>query len=143
MGGLAFRPSSIQTRYRGVAAKHKYAKLQEVLERCDLLGIDLSIAAHGLATIFYITERKAGNAMALAAIHQILLWAEVAPLGDAEARRALGYGITDYEDALQAAAAEACSADWVVTCDAAGFTNCPIPALSPDEFLQRFPRSKL
>ena len=38
-----------------------FAASQQVLERCDLLGFDLSVASHGLATIFYLTERKAGN----------------------------------------------------------------------------------
>ena len=116
-----------------------FAASQQTLERCDALGFDLSVASHGLATLFYITERKAGNAAALAVIHQILSWAEVAPLGDPEARSALGYGIADYEDALQAAAAAACSADWLITRDANGFAGCPVPILAPEEFLIRFP----
>jgi predicted nucleic acid-binding protein len=116
-----------------------FAASAAVLERCDLLGIDLFLAAHGLATVFYVTKRKSGNATALASIHQILSFAEVAPLGDAEARSALGYGIPDYEDALQAAAASACAADWLITRDATGFAGSPVPILSPEEFLQRFP----
>ena len=111
----------------------------QVLERCDLLGFNLSIAGHGLATLFYLTERKSGNATALAVIHQILASAEVAPLGDAEARRALGYGISDYEDALQVAAAAAYAADFMITRDEIGFASSPVPILSPDEFLKRFP----
>ena len=112
---------------------------QLVLDRCDLLGFDLSVAIHGLATIFYLTERKAGNETAFAVVHQILGWAEVAPLGDAEARAALGYGIADYEDALQAAAAAACAADQLITRNAVDFAGSPVPILSPEEFLQRFP----
>lgn len=112
---------------------------QAMLDRCDSLGFDLLVAAHGLATLFYITRRKAGSATAMQVIHQILAWAEVAPLGDVEARRALGYGITDYEDALQAAAAESAGADWLITRDPKGFLSCPIPVLSPDEFLTKFP----
>ena len=116
-----------------------FAASQKLLERCDRLSCGLFLAAHGLATVFYLTERKAGNALALAVVHQILGWAEVAPLGDAEARSALGHGITDYEDALQASAAAACGADWLITRDASGFAGCPVPILSPDEFLERFP----
>jgi predicted nucleic acid-binding protein len=112
---------------------------RQVLERCDVHGFDLFLASHGLATIFYLTERKAGNAAALTVIHQILGFAEVAPLGDAEARSALGFGIADYEDALQAAAAAACAADWLITRDATGFAGCPVGILSPEEFLQHFP----
>jgi len=112
---------------------------EQTLERGDLLGCDIIIAAHGLATIFYLTERQAGSGTALAAVHQILGWAEVATLGDTEARSALGCGIIDYEDALQAAAAASSGADWLITRDTSGFAGCPVPTLSPDEFLQRFP----
>jgi predicted nucleic acid-binding protein len=116
-----------------------FAASEQVLDRCDISGFDLFVAGHGLATLYYVTKRKAGAATALAAIHQILGFAEVAPLGDAEARRALGYGIADYEDGLQAAAAAACAADWLITRDATGFAGCPVPILSPEEFLQSFP----
>jgi predicted nucleic acid-binding protein len=115
------------------------AASRQVLERCDLLGCELSIAAHGLATIFHLAERMSGSHTAIAMVHQLLGWAEVAPLGDMEARAALGYGIRDYEDALQAAAAVSAGADWLVTRDAVGFAGCPVPTLSPDEFLGRFP----
>ncbi|HEY5893096.1 MAG TPA: PIN domain-containing protein [Chthoniobacterales bacterium] len=81
---------------------------------------------------FYLTQRKAGNAQALAVIHQILSRAKVAPLGDAEARAALGYGIADYEDALQASAAASWAANWLITRDATGFAGCPVPVLSPE-----------
>ncbi len=122
-----------------IAARPFVAASQQVLDRCDLLGFDLSVAIHGLATIFYLTERKAGNQTALAMVHQILGWAEVAPLGDAEARAALGYGIADNEDALQTAAAAACAADWLITRNGGDFAGSPVPILSPEEFLQRIP----
>ena len=63
------------------------AASEAVLDRCDLLGWEISVAAHGLATIFNIVRRRAGQATAMSAVHQILAWADVAPLGDAEARR--------------------------------------------------------
>jgi hypothetical protein len=112
---------------------------QQILERCDALVCDVFLAGHGLATIFYLTERRSGNVTALASIRQIPGFAQVATLGDAEARAALGYGIADYEDSLQAAAAAACMADWLVTRDAAGFSGSPVPILSPEEFLKRYP----
>ena len=48
-------------------------------------------------------------------------------------------GLPDFEDALQAASAKACGADWIVTRDEQGFRNCPVPAIVPAEFLARFP----
>jgi predicted nucleic acid-binding protein len=115
------------------------AASQQVLDRCDVLHFDVSVAAHGLATVFYLTRRKVGNSTATEVIRQILSWAEAAPLGDAEARTALGLGIADYEDALQASAAAASGAKWIITRDTSGFAGSRIPVLSPEQFLERFP----
>lgn len=116
-----------------------FAASEELVVRCDLLGIGLFVAPHSLATIFYLIERQAGRSAAWSAIRRILDGATVARLGDAEAHAALGFGVNDYEDALQMAAAQACSADWLITRDPRGFPGSPVPILSPDEFLQRFP----
>ena len=56
-------------------------------------------------------------------------------MGQDEASDALGYGIKDYEDAPQAAAANACSASWLVTRDSLGFAGSPVPGISPADFL--------
>ncbi len=109
-----------------------------VLERCDELGHDLFIAWHGLATIFYITARKQGESEANKMISLLLSWATVATVGHDEAQEAHGYGIADYEDALQAAAANASAASWMVTRDHAGFAGSPVPVISPEDFLVKF-----
>ncbi len=118
-----------------------YTASLAVLERGDDLNFELFVAWHGLATVFYITARKQGEAEATNMIRNLLTCATVSTVGHDEAQQALGYGITDYEDALQAAAANACAASWVVTRDAAGFTGSPVPVISPDNFVRRFAAS--
>ncbi len=95
------------------------------------------MAWHGIATVFYITARKRGEVYALEMIRDLLTWATVATVGQDEAREALGYGITDYEDALIAAAASASGVDWLVTRDEAGFLKGPVPPINPGDFLQK------
>ena len=112
-----------------------------VLERCDDLNFELFVAWHGLATVFYITARKQSEADATNMIRNLLNWATVSTVGHDQAQQALGYGITDYEDALQAAAANACAASWIVTRDSTGFTGSPVPVISPDDFVLRFTAS--
>ncbi len=115
-----------------------FTSSQAILDECDMQGIEVSVAWHGVATVFYITARKQGEAYALQMIQDLLSWTTVATVGHSEALSALGYGITDYEDALIAAAAQACGADWLITRDASGFSKSPVPSLSPETFLQRF-----
>ncbi|HSI63870.1 MAG TPA: PIN domain-containing protein [Candidatus Saccharimonadia bacterium] len=115
-----------------------YVSSQAVLDQCDRLGFELKVGWHGLATLFYITAKKRDEAYANQMIRALLGWATVATVGHGDAMRALNYGIADYEDALQAAAATACAASWLVTRDAKGFAGSPVPAIEPNAFLTRF-----
>ena len=72
-------------------------------------------------------------------VDRILAWARVALVGDAEALRARNLGFSDFEDAMQAASAEACGAQWLITRDSTGFASSPVLAISPQNFLARFP----
>jgi hypothetical protein len=73
-------------------------------------------------------------------VDKILSWARIADSSDARAARAMGFG--DFEDALQASSAEACSADVIVTRNTTDFAKSGVTALSPQEFLRRFPQLK-
>ena len=44
--------------------------------------------------------------------------------------------ITDFEDAIQYACAESVGADCIVTRNTKDFGNCPIKAVTPEEFLE-------
>lgn len=116
-----------------------YTASQAVLDECDQRGFEIFVAWHGIATVFFITARKRGEVYALEMIRDLLNWATVATVGQDEAREALGYGITDYEDALIAAAAAASGVDWLVTRDEAGFLRVrgPVPPITPGDFLQK------
>ncbi len=116
-----------------------YSDSRAVLDECDRRGFDISVAWHGLATVFYITARKQGEPYAMQMIKDLLSWATVATAGQTEAIDALGYGIADYEDALIASAAATCDADWLVTRDVAGFVRGPVLPVEPSVFLQQLP----
>lgn len=95
------------------------------------------MAWHGLATVFYITAKKRGELYATQMMRDLLAWATVATVGQDEALDALDYGITDYEDAMIAAAASASNADWLITRDEAGFAKGPVPAINPIDFFDK------
>lgn len=97
------------------------------------------LAWHSLATLAYLIERQGGAGMAKAFIGDLLAFAEVAPTSRADAVNALSWAMPDYEDALQAAAALVCGADWIITRNVKDFSASPVGALTPEEFLARFP----
>ena len=110
-----------------------------VITRCELLGVNMFVAWHGLATAYYFLRRGRPEAEAMREVDRILAWTTVATVGDAEARQARRLGFSDFEDALQAVAAEGCQADWIITRNTSDFSNSPVPAITPAEFLARFP----
>ena len=112
---------------------------EEVIVRSEEIGAGMFVAWHGVATAYYLLKRGRTEAEALVEVDKILAWARVATAGDSEARAARNLGLPDFEDALQAAAAAACGADWIVTRDTKGFRNSPVPTIAPEDFLAGFP----
>jgi len=117
------------------------AESEEVILQSEVRGHAMFIAWHGLATAYYLLKRGRTESEALAEIDKLLAWASVADVSDADARAARAMGFGDFEDALQAASAEACRDDVIVTRNPGDFSKSKISAMSPKQFLQRHPRS--
>ena len=115
------------------------AESESVILRCEKEGDAMFIAWHGLATAYYLLKRGRTEVDAMREVDKLLAWAHVADAGDANARSARGLGFSDFEDALQAVSAEACSADCIVTRNVADFAKSKVTVLTPAEFLARFP----
>lgn len=93
------------------------------------------LAWHSVATLSYLIERQSSAAQAHAFISGLLTWARVAPTTHEDAVLALSWPMPDFEDALQAAAARACGASYIITRNERDFLTSPVAALSPDAFL--------
>jgi len=74
------------------------------------------IASHTLSNAFYIVRGHASSKdVARSFIRDLLQWVEVAETTKSDANKATNYGMSDFADALQLAAAEACAADVLIT----------------------------
>ena len=89
------------------------------------------VPAHGLTTIFYVVSRAKGRPFARRAVDALLRVFAVAPVDQDVLRRALALDWPDFEDAVCAAAAEACECDGIVTRDPKGFAGSPVEAIDP------------
>lgn len=108
----------------------------EALSQCGREENTAFVAWHTLSNVYYILRKQADHDRAVEFLRDLLQWAQVVGVGHSDAVRALGYGMRDVEDALQRSAAEACSADVILTRNTGDFQASPIPARSPDEFLE-------
>jgi predicted nucleic acid-binding protein len=89
------------------------------------------VPAHGLTTVFYVVSRAQDRAFAKRAVDGLMRAFAVAPVNDDVLRHALALDWPDFEDAVCAAAAEACGCDAIVTRDPEGFPESPVEIIDP------------
>lgn len=106
----------------------------KALRWCGQEGNEAFVAWHTLSNVYYILRSQADHDRAIEFLNDLLLWVRVAEVGHADAVRASGYGVRDLEDALQISAAEACSADAILTRNVGDFRNSPVTADAPEDF---------
>lgn len=90
-----------------------------------------AVAGHSLTNCSYLLK---GGRTFLGKLLQLVV---VAPVGTADAQRALALPMPDVEDALQAAAALAWGADFIITRNLPDYRRSPVPAISPAGFLKK------
>lgn len=93
------------------------------------------LAWHSVATLSYLIERQQNAKAARLAITELLTWAKVATTGHSDALQALHRTMADFEDALQASAAMACGANYIITRNVRDFAVSPVPAITPEKYL--------
>jgi hypothetical protein len=104
-------------------------------KKCETEACELSVSWHTLSNLFYILRRDRGAEKTIEFLRHLLSISSVAPVGQADALRAVEFGLNDFEDALQLSAAESCRADLILTRNKADFGNpANIAVLTPEEF---------
>ena len=88
-----------------------------------------AVAWHSLSNVSYLLRPDARPF-----IRDLLEFVDVPPTGRDAAKQAVGSPMMDLEDALQAVAALACGASYIVTRNVAHYRRSPVPAISPAEF---------
>ncbi len=94
------------------------------------------LAVHSLATFSYLAGRATGPAKVREFISDLIGGTDIARLDNAEVKRALAFPMSDFEDALVAAAAESAGATHIVTRNTADFRRSPVKAVTPEDFVR-------
>jgi len=93
------------------------------------------VSAISFNNIYYVMRRTAGQREARRALMLMMNLFQVVALDERMIRSAMDSGMTDFEDAIQCAAAVRAKADCIVTRNVRHFPTEPIPAVAPEEFL--------
>lgn len=90
------------------------------------------LAAHAVTTIHYLIQKELGAAKAKRTLTAILKVFGVATVDGPVILDALDLILSDFEDAVTAAAAKLAGCDYIVTRDPKGFRGSPIRQLTPE-----------
>ena len=90
------------------------------------------LAAHAVTTIHYLVRKETGNVKAKRIVSAILGVFGVAAVDAAVVHEALELSLSDFEDAVTAAAARMAGCECIVTRDPKGFRESPVRALTPE-----------
>jgi predicted nucleic acid-binding protein len=90
------------------------------------------LAAHAVTTIHYLVRKETGNIKARRIISAILRVFGIATVDGAVLQEALQLPLSDFEDAVTAAAARLAGCECIVTRDPKGFRGSPVRPLTPE-----------
>jgi predicted nucleic acid-binding protein len=90
------------------------------------------LAAHAVTTIHYLVRKEMGNVKARRIVSAILRVFGVAAVDSAAVQEALQLPLSDFEDAVTAAAARLAGCEFIVTRDPKGFRGSPVRVLTPE-----------
>ena len=106
-----------------------------LLELCDHGAQHGLVAWHTLPIVAYYYRRQHSTMETGAMMDSLLAFLEVPSVGHQEADRWRDHGISDFEDALQMAAAMSGRAEVFVTRNTADFRGSLMPVMTPEAFL--------
>jgi len=96
------------------------------------------IAAHTVSNIFYILRKQFSVNKRKKLLIDLCEFIEVAGIQKNQVIAALiDEDFDDFEDRLQVECARLVNADYIITRNITDFSSSPIPAISPEDFLQK------
>ena len=107
----------------------------ELLDRIEHGAESSCIAWHSVSNFYYIVAPSRGGVSTRDFIVELTRFVEVAETNTQAIRYAAELPMTDFEDAMQVAAARACGARRIVTRNIRDYERSPIRAVSPQEAL--------
>ncbi len=108
----------------------------ELLGRIEQGIVPASVAWHSLSNLYYVVSPALGRVTILDFIAGLTQFVGVAATRTEDIQYAVVLPMTDFEDAMQVAAARACGAHYIVTRNTRDYTHSPIAAVNPIQAIQ-------
>ena len=115
-----------------------YGDSHAALLKAAEVGATILLAVHTFPTLYYLLGATETRAVRADLMEWVFDTFEVAQEGVAELTAARSYGMSDFEDALVAAAASSAGCDCIVTRNVKDFAGSPVRVVSPADFLKNW-----
>ena len=100
--------------------------------------VDVFLSATTITDLYYIVRRAKDRQAALDFLRDLLLFVDIAAVDREVILRAMDAGMTDFEDAVQAASAQHAGIDAVVTRNLEDFQDSGLTIYDPESFVHSF-----
>jgi predicted nucleic acid-binding protein len=116
----------------------------KVLRLCFEQKCNGYIAAHSVTNIFYILRRQFSVNERKKMLIELCEFIEIAGIQKKQVIDALvNEDFNDLEDRLQVECARLMNADYIITRNITDFSSSPIPAILPDDFLEKIAEEEI
>jgi len=95
------------------------------------------MSATTVTDLYYIVTRERGCVFAAQSLRRLVRVLEIVAVDRNIILPALDSPVKDFEDAVQAEAAKSMGLDFIVTRNKRDFPHSPVPAVSPEELLEK------
>ena len=120
----------------------KWENSDSVLAFCDAGICEGWMLANSFPTIEYVIDRSLNKATATATLRQLYPRVSIIPLRSSLISESLAKYPGRFEDGLQMAAARQFNLDYIVTRNVRHFDRSPVPAVTPDQFIEIFKKDR-
>ncbi len=116
----------------------------KVLRLVETKQIKGCVTANSITDIHYVLNRSLKNKeKVFEAIDTLLQFIDIVYVTAKDVRKAFHPNVIDFEDELISVCAERARIDHIITRNTKDFTNSPVPAITPNDFLTKFFEFKL
>lgn len=112
------------------------ARVVSLVTSGQLTGV---FPGHALTTLYYLARKHASKPDAEATMDRVLAAFRIGNLDHTAWREARTLAMADFEDAAVAMVAKTSASSFIVTRNVDDFVQSPVPAITPADFLSRFP----
>ena len=109
---------------------------RDIVHRIETTSTTAFVAWHSIATFYCIVERNTNRAIARAFVERMAGFLTVASVDHQSLLDALLLPMTDFEDAMQVAAAQGAGVEYIITRNIQDFANSPITPITPEQALR-------